>query len=331
MVDVATLLGGMGLTGVASVGVAQYLSKRFLDHRLTKDLKDYDEILNRRLADHKAELDERVNAAKAENDARLKRDVEEYLGERSAERTYEAEARRRLYMAVGPLRFQLLVAAAELSNRVARIGDGKYSYDMSIGSYFGQSTTYRLLRVLAISELIERQVAFADFGVDPAMRSLLKFKRQAFLSLSSSRVTLGHGREDWTRQDQHVFYDVLTIVASALIVPDGPTSSGRVMRFDEFALLLANNESAQKIDPFPRLIANFSHKAKPLFWLRLLALSQACLGLLETQGSELGLEIDDVELTAMLDLTEDKELRERRAEFVASLRGFRTALLPQSV
>jgi len=77
MVDVATLLGGMGLTGLASVAMAQYLSKRCLDHRLTKDLKDYEEILNKLLADHKAELDERVNAVKAENDARLKTDIEE--------------------------------------------------------------------------------------------------------------------------------------------------------------------------------------------------------------------------------------------------------------
>ena len=65
------------LLALPSVGMARYLSKRFLDHRLTKDLKDYEEILSKRLADHKAELDERVNAAKAENDARLKTDVEE--------------------------------------------------------------------------------------------------------------------------------------------------------------------------------------------------------------------------------------------------------------
>lgn len=323
--DLPSLLTAMTTTGVVSVAAAQYLSKRLLDHRLSKDLKDYDAEIGERLARHKADLDKVVNDAKAESEAQLKKEIEEYLGERSVERNYRAEAKKRLYLAVGPLRFQLLVAAAELSNRVARIGDGKYVYDMSIKGYFGQSTTYRMLRVLAIAELIERQVAYADFAVDPEMRALLKFKRQAFLSLSSHRVSLDHPQEDWSRQEQHVFYDVLGIVASAMIVQESPTSS-RVLRFDEFSALAGEKDKLQRIDPIPRLITGFTVESKPILWLRLLALAELCIGLLETHGSALGLEIDQIEIGLMLDQANDDHIRRNREKYLNALTNFRTSL-----
>ncbi len=323
--DLPSLLTAMTTTGVVSVAAAQYLSKRILDHRLSKDLKDYDAEINERLTRHKADLDKVVNDAKAKSEAQLKKEIEEYLGERSVERNYRAEARNRLYLAVGPLRFQLLVAAAELSNRVERIGDGKYVYDMSIKGYFGQSTAYRMLRVLAIAELIERQVAYADFAVDPEMRALLKFKRQAFLCLSSHRVSLGHPQEDWTRQQQHVFYDVLGIIASAMIIQESPTSS-RVLRFDEFSALAGEQDVLQRIDPLPRLINGFTVESKPIFWLRLLALAELCIGLLETHGSALGLEIDQIEVGLMLDQANDDHIRLNREKYLHALTSFRTSL-----
>jgi hypothetical protein len=323
--DLTTLLTAMTATGIASVAAAQYLSKRLLEHRLSKDLKDYEANIGERLTRHKADLDKVVNDAKAESEARLKKEIEEYLGERLVERNYRAEARKRLYLAVGPLRFQLLVAAAELANRVSRIGDGQYVYDMSIKGYFGQSTAYRMLRVLAIVELIERQVSYADFTVDPEMRELLKFKRQAFLSLSSHRVSLGHPQEDWSRQEQHVFYDVLGIIASAMIVQEGPASS-RVLRFDEFSALAGDKDELRRIDPIPRLVNDFTVESKPILWLRFLALAQLCIGLMETHGSELGLELDQLNLELMLDQTNDNHIRINREKYLNALTSFRTSL-----
>lgn len=322
---VISLLGSMTATGIVSIAAARYLSKRLLDHRLSKDMRDYDEKIDQRLASYKAELDGRLNEAKAEREATLRREVEEYLGERSSERDYRAEAKKRLYLAVGPLRFQLLVAA-ELVNRVARIGGDKYTYDMSIKGYFGQSTIYRLLRVLAISELIEGQIAYADFAVDPAMRSLLKFKRQAFQSLSSYKVSLGHPAEDWNNQKQHVFHDVLGIIASALIVHDAPNASSRVMRFDEFAAKVTDVCGVRDLDPIPHLAAGFSIQSKPILWLRLLAIAQLCVGLLETHGSELGLEIERIDIKEMLDMTEDVHIRSNLNSYIDAIDSFRCAL-----
>lgn len=300
--DVYQVLGAAAASGVISVGVAHWLAGRLVDHRLSKDLKDYD--------------------------ARIRKDVEEYLGERSAERSYREEARKRLYLAVGPLRFQLLVAAAELASRVARIGDGN-RYNMDKDKYFAQSTVYRLLRVLAIGELIERQVAYADFAVDPEMRSLLRCKRECVNAWSSDRVSLGHPQENWNRQAQHLFSDVLAMLGSSMIRQEGAAGTSRVMRFDEFAAEI-NGDDASRFEPVPTLLHQFTPQSKPLLWLRLLAMAQLCNGLLQDSGEKLGLDPVPLDPAAMLSLTQDPHIESRRAEFLAALDGFRRALVTNS-
>jgi hypothetical protein len=324
--DLSGLLAAMTATGVISVGAAHYLSRKLVDHRLSKDLKDYDAEISARLASHKAALDKLLNEARAENEAKIKKELEEYLGERAAERSYRSEARKRLYLAVGPLRFQLIVAATEFANRVARIGGDEYTYDLNMSDYFGQSTAYRMLRVLAICELVERQIAYADFAVDPEMRSLLKFKRFALLALSSSRVSLGHSMENWNEQVQHVFYDVLGIIASSMITQDAPSAPARVIRFDEFANMISHNTGPQRIHPIPRLLSGFTAEAKPIFWLRLLALAQLCIGLQKRHGSEVGFEIEEIDTDELLDQTKDNDIAKYRGKYCKMLRDFREAL-----
>jgi hypothetical protein len=69
----------MTATGIISIAAAQYLTKKLLEHRLSKDLKDYDASISEKLAHHKASLDQLVNAAKAESEARLKKELDDYL------------------------------------------------------------------------------------------------------------------------------------------------------------------------------------------------------------------------------------------------------------
>ena len=324
--DIPALLAAMTTTGVLSVGAAHYLTRKLLDHRLTKDLKDYDADISTRLAAHKASLDKVLAEAKAESEAKIKKELEDYLGDRAAERSYRSEARKRLYLAVGPLRFQLIVAAAELANRIARISEGKYTYDLSMRGYFGQSTAYRLLRVLAICELVERQIAYADFAVDPEMRSLLKFKRFMLRALSSSQVSLGHPAEDWNGQVEHVFYDGLGMIASSMITQDAPPGSHRVLRFDEFAVMVADKTGTRKIDPVPRLLNGFTVEAKPILWLRLLALAQLCVGLQMAHGSEVGLGRDDIAIDEVLGRIQDRHVSKNRDAYSKMLQEFRSAV-----
>lgn len=310
------LLGAMGLTGLASVPLAAFLADRLLTHRLTREL-----------ADHSAKLNTAVNNAKAEVEARYRQEVELLLGDAAADRTYRTEARRRLYQALGPLRFQLMVAAAEWANRVARFGvKDSSTYDMQVGGHFFRSTAYRLLRLLAVAELIERQVAYADFAVDPDMRTLLKFKRQLGQCLSSADVSLGHEQEDWLTQRQHVFSDMLSNIAASMVVFDAAQEVERVIRFDEFQAILDVPELLERLHPIPALLTGFTANSKPVLWLRMLAASQLCVGLLETHGQELGLELQSINLDRMLGLANDPTIESRQGEYLDALRGFRTVL-----
>lgn len=310
------LLGAMGLTGLASIPLAAFLADRLLATRLTKDI-----------ASHAAELNTKVNNLKAEVEAHYRQEVELLLGDAAADRAYRAEAKRRLYQALGPLRFQLMVAAAEWANRVARFGVKESgTYDMQVNGHFFRSTAYRLLRLLAIAELIERQIAYADFAVDPEMRTLLKFKRQLGQCLSSAEVSLGHELEDWKVQRQHVFSDMLSSVAASMVVIDGTQKVERVVRFDEFQLVLDDPILIKRLHPIPALLTGFTVSDKPVLWLRMLATSQLCVGLLEKHGQELGLELQSIDLAHMLQLTEDKTINNKKDQYLNALKQFSLAL-----
>src|SRR5260370_11877215 len=168
--DASTVLSSLVSSGILSLAAARWLTKRFIDHRFKKDLAEHkgeiEAKVGKELADHNAFLNDKLTTAKAELDASLHRSVEEYIGERAAERQYKFEAQKRLYAAIGPLRFQLVVACCDFAGRIQRIGSGKQSYPISLAAYFGRSTTVRLLRLFVFSELIERHVPYSDFSGD---------------------------------------------------------------------------------------------------------------------------------------------------------------------
>jgi hypothetical protein len=310
--EIGELLATMASTGLVSVGAAYWLCKTLIEHRLKLSNSEHEADLSRKLQEHSAAFE-----------ADLKKEVEAHLGEQSAERQYRMDARKRLYSAVGPLRFQLLMACAECANRIGRIGDGKYRYDMSMAGYFGRSTAYRLIRTLAVSELIERQIAYADFSIDPAMRVLLRFKQQAFLCLSSHRVSLDHPDADWTRQRQHVFYDNLTMIASAMIIEEAG-GSGRILRFDEF-MHAAEADGLARFAPVPDLLAGFAPEKKPILWLRLVALAQLSIGFVECHGGDLGLDITAFDTEAALELSRDRHVAKNRDAYLAAIHAFRSS------
>ncbi|WP_272971467.1 hypothetical protein [Comamonas terrigena] len=315
------LLAAMGITALTSVKLAGHLADKLISIRIARNA-----------ADHAANLNLAVNAAKAEIEARLKQEVELRLGDAAADRLYHSEARRRLYQAVGPLRYQLLVAAAEWTNRVARIGDIDASmYDMSFNGHFLRSTAYRFLRLLTVAELIERQIAFADFAVDPDMRTLLKFKRQLGQCFSSSDVSLKHPQEDWLHQLQHVFSDTLSGLAAQMVVTDSATGIERVARFDEFQVILDDKNRAERLHPIPALMIDFTPTSKPILWLRVLALSQLCTGLLEMHGRDLGIEVQAIDVKQMLALAKDKSISDRTTMYLEAIESFRSTLqFPES-
>jgi hypothetical protein len=312
--DLITLLTSVTSAVGITLGAARWLTQRAVDHRLNRDLASFKSDLDQQLiqvkaaldtdlTEKKASLDAKASEAKVMLEATLRRQVEDYLGDRSAERQYRLEARKHLYTAIGPLRFQLIIAAAEFANRVANIGTGKQDYSLAMTGYFGRSTGFRLLRLYALAELIERQIAHADFSVDAGTVSLLRFKTTSFKCLSSGSVSLKHPAEDWSNQVQHVFYDTLSTIASAMIVGDPPAQ--RVMRFDEFSAFVVDADKRKRLSPIPRLLDGLSPTNKPLLWLRFVALAHVCTRFASREGFAIGVTPDPLDTRALLEAAGD--------------------------
>ena len=313
--DIATVASAVLSSGVVSLGAARWLTTRLVDHRLAKDLKNHQENLDEKLATSKSQLDERLASVKAEVEAGFRRRVEEYLGDKAAERQYRQDARKRLYTAIGPLRFQLVTACAEFANRVDRIGRGSQPYQTSLQGYFGRSTVFRLLRLFAITELIERQMSQADFSVDPSTVDLLRFKQAAFRCISSSTVSLDHPKVNWSEQIEHVFHDTLSIIAAAMVVNDIDSKQARAMRFDEFNRFVSDAGWLTTIHPVPRLVENFSPSTKPILWVRLVALGQLCNAFVTREGPAVGISPESFDGTRMLGASTDEYLVAQRDRY----------------
>jgi hypothetical protein len=120
---------------------------------------------------------------------------ERQILDRKADVDYRSNARKRLYEAIGPLRLQLLFAARDVVDRVTghlrdAVPAGR-GWNMDVKAYYVQSFVYRILRPLAIGQLIERQMSIADFAVDDSALELLRF--------DSSRRSNAVGRRDRAR------------------------------------------------------------------------------------------------------------------------------------
>ena len=281
MLDLWTIL----LSIVASGGVAflavKWLAQKTIEHGFALHLTTQKAALDEELTRLKNGLDAQAKAAEVSLAASLRRADEMFLGEEAAERSYRFDAQKRLYSAVGPLRFQLIVACAQLLSRLHSMR-GEYGWGTSMEGYFGRSFLYRLARPIALAELIENQIAYADFSVDPAMIHLLQFRGQIHRALCSADVPLIHPGVDWSRQKEHIFRDQLAVIAIAMIV-DEENGVRRLVRFDEFETRL-KNAKATYLQPLTRLVADLDPTRTPIFWLRLLAIGQACEGFLQHEA-----------------------------------------------
>lgn len=345
--DIPTLVTAVLSSSALSIGAARWLTESFVTHRLTKDLKDYqakidkqlsrdkaetDGRVSQQLKDYQAGIDERLNTSKVELQSRvdsaqaeiesaLRKGVEDYLGERDAERQYQLEAKKRLYTAIGPLRFQLMKACVEFAARVDRMGGGKQPYATSLKGYFGRSTIFRLLRLFGILELIERQIAYADFSVDPSTVGLLRFKQQSFLCLSSSTIPLGHPKANWVDQREHVFFDTLSMIGAAMIVDGNGEDPSRVMRFDEFNAFIEDKNKLVRLEPVPTLFEDFSVDAKPILWTRLVALGHLCTFLVVSEGERAGIPADPFDGPKLLLASKDEYLNANHERYCEMLKS----------
>jgi hypothetical protein len=291
---VATVSSSLGL----SLAGAYWLARTLIQHQLTEALEKRKAELSRELETHKLAISQDLERTKGQIqldlgrdkavvEGSVKREVETQLGQLAAQRQYEYDARRRLYLAIGPLRFQLLLACRDYAGRIVAF-HGTERYSMALTNYYGRSTLYRLLRPLAIGELIEKQVAVTDFGVDPGAVDCLRFRRTITRIMSGDELVEGRPGVKWDAEVEHVYADSLAVSAQALIGHD-PDGSERVLRFDEFTERL-KAEGWGIVAPFNALLEDFLVGAKPILWLRLVAYGHACNALIDRLGQGLGFE-----------------------------------------
>lgn len=340
--DYATIIAAVTIavpTAVAVVlALSRFFAEEFIKNRLQRDLEARKAELAQQVETHKLSLNQQLETyklglseqlertktdlmsdlqrEKAAVDGKVRTEVEEQLGKIAAQRLYETEARRRLYQAVGPLRFQLLLACRDLTGRIMAIGTGNEEYDTNLAGYYGRSTAYRILRPLAICELIEEQVALADFLIDPAAVECLRFRRTLTRIFSGDDLVGKHPNMDWDYQTQHVFANSLSVCANVLINRSGTTA--RVLRFDEFDDLM-DAKGPPEVGPFDDILKTFRTSKKPIFWIRLVAYANACNALINRLGGE-AFEQHMFDLVPLIERAEDNYFNKNIQETLAAIK-----------
>jgi len=245
---------------------------------------------------------------------------ERQILDRKAEVDYRSNARLRLYEAIGPLRLQLLFAARDVVDRVAghlsKAAPSGKGWNMDVRAYYVQSFVYRVLRPLAIGQLIQRQMSVADFAVDRGALELLRFDELANRMLTGDEIILGHPRADWGTQSDHLFRDNLRVAAGTLIMSE-PGHSARILDFAEFADTLRQEgvppALADLFSIFGRCKASLLEN--PIFWLRLVGYGHACNGLIASQGTDLGFRVRPYDGVAMLGQVDDESIARNAAGY----------------
>jgi hypothetical protein len=221
---------------------------------------------------------------------------------------YEYKARSRLYEAIGPLRFQLLMACRDVARRVLTHTLHR-DWPMDPAGDYGSSTLHRLLRPLAICTLIDRRMNAADFSVDPSSIRLLRFEIGAYRMLTGADPLPYYADLDWRNQSQHVARDNLRRAAARLIRTDAG-GEPYVMDYAEFLDSCPDPLADKAVAPLARLLkeTNGSLTGNPVFWVRLVGYAYLCQRFIDANGSGLGFTQRVVDVRSLVAATDDPEI-----------------------
>jgi hypothetical protein len=189
--------------------------------------------------------------------------------ERKALLDYQSLARQHLMETIGPLRMQLLFGAREAVHRVNSHVRPGIRWNMDPAEHYVRSTVYRILRPLAVAQLIENAMGTADFTVDAEAVDLLRFGTAAERLLSSGDIVLNHPKVDWARQAQHLFRDNLRAAAARLINED--QSRPIVIGFERFQEEVPDLSEDRALAALGNILGacRGSMTENPILWLRL--------------------------------------------------------------
>lgn len=206
----------------------------------------------------------RIQRERAKQDSELeelKGKLLDLAAERSARRSYEYDARKRLYVVTEPLLFQLSERAEDLQAsisglaRTARSGylDPGRTW-LSPGSYYLPSIVHRLLAPVALFHLLQDGLTQVDLNLDPNTRPQYLISKylawaltddhefaayEPVIQYDQSAVGTGSGKRV---PRQGLPSGIIDTAGDSLIIrPEGGTA--RVVRFGEFDEAYANQNS----------------------------------------------------------------------------------------
>jgi hypothetical protein len=285
----AAIISVLSLIGTVAV---KYISSRSLERAKAGFQTD----LERRKNELQADLEGRKTGLQKELEE-FKAGLTEELAVRSARRSYEYDAKRRLYTQVEPLLFQLFEAAESAFHAVTSLARTQRLTHLpewlaeDAHPYYVRSITHRLFLPLAILRLIQRTTTLVDLSLDPSVRLRYALLKESYLTWTDDfglaeiapKLTYSPNEDDWVtlrkadpaahwRQGLNI--GGLDRLIDAMVVADSDPL--RPMNFGEWELAVTKNKELKPAFDIVRdIFIGFEFHDRPV--LGRLLVSYACM------------------------------------------------------
>jgi hypothetical protein len=330
----AALAAAVSVLAAAASLVGGYLSARLIEATKARHLKDLEERkielqtdlearksalqvgLEGRKTELQKDLEERKTDLQMGLEARkstLQKDLEQFKGEiaedlaaQNARRAYEYEARKRLYMQVEPLLFQLFEAAEGAFHAVTSLvrtqRRGEIPAWLSADGYYLRSIIHRLYSPLVILRLIQRSTTLLDLTLDPSIRLRYALLKEGYLTHTDdfglARVDpvlrYDPNAADWqTRREadpgvywrQGLMIGRLDRLLDAMVTAEG--TSRRPMDFGEFESAIHENVKFKAVYQAAQdVFIGFDFQRRPVLGRLLLSYALLMHTLMSVYGQE---------------------------------------------
>jgi hypothetical protein len=248
-------------------------------------------LANIKLERQKAELQSQLETIKAS--------IQEQTGQRSARRDYEYDARKRLYVEIEPLLFQLYESAEEFTYRIAslartyrngNLGQGTNSW-INHDGYYLKATAYKWIHPTLIFRLFQSRLTFVDLKLDDIIRLRYLLLRCLVFSFTDAyefagiEPTLPYD-PDWeqtkfTAKSREVFHPQGLVLGDLENMMDELTASEdkprRIPFFSEFEKLIQTRDNqSSSLQTVLEILRGFSPDTDPILIRMLCAQAMLC-------------------------------------------------------
>lgn len=204
--------------------------------------------------------------------ARLNAQLSREAAEESARRSYEYEARKRLYTEIQPLLFQLGELCEGSYNRIVNLQQARvFRLLETPDSYVMLSTIHRLVSPLVVIRQIQRRLTAVDLGVDRTVRGQYMVAKEIAVTLTSGEQIAEiepqlsyHWKTEAERQ--HIGVGELEQLITLLTLRDADGTT-RWMDYSELESSYRNDQKAREIiNPIQMRLISANPLSKPVLW-----------------------------------------------------------------